>query len=533
MPELTSSMQDELRDLARRDFYFFAKGVLGFDWMTSTVHLPLCRELEKKPTELLVILPRGWLKTTVCSLAYPVWLAVQNPNVRCLLTQNTYRNACAKLKTLDGVFFKNPMFKLLFPDLVPTASCTWSEHSKCVPRNGAYAEATFEAAGTRTQMTSTHWDLIVEDDTVAPDLEDLTEMNVVPTKEDISQAIGWHSLVPPLLNDILKSQNFVVCTRWFEKDLASWIMANQRTFRVIQRAVRERDGVPDESGPAMYPERFGEEALAKILSRSGPYLFSCLYMNKPMASVDMAFKKDWFEFYETVPGDLVTWTTVDLAGDPEISKGTDGDYNVVVTCGRSLRQGIVYVLDYWRRRANPGEVVVEIFNQVKKFHPLKVWVESVAYQGTLQYWIRERQKVENVWFLVEGVPHRKGSKTQKISALQPFFMQHRIRIRRWMIELMSELEAFPIGAHDDIIDCLSMQIPLWDIAMMTDEAVDEERRAQDPLTLDHAIKELRGRAKSTLGRTSPLRDIFETTRNDSLGFNLSWAGDEERLCLRN
>ena len=124
--KLELSDLDGLREVCKGDLYVFAKGILQHDWLVPHVHRPLCRLLElyngydeslappmieywrvlSNPVlelslerrwdiflnglkRALIVLPRGWLKTTVCSVSYPMWRAVRDPNIRVLLTQNT------------------------------------------------------------------------------------------------------------------------------------------------------------------------------------------------------------------------------------------------------------------------------------------------------------------------------------------------------------------------------------------------------------------------------------------------------------
>jgi len=530
-------MSDELnkiKDIAKRDLYIFAKGVLGFSWFVPHIHMPLCRLLElydgwndsllhpweeyqkilpdgwekdKGLKKLLIVLPRGWLKTTLGSQAYPLWRAIRDPNVRVLVTQNTYHNAVAKLLTIKNTVEKNELFRALFPELLPSKDCVWRGDSLCLSRPKALNESTFEAAGTRTQVISRHYDLIIEDDTVAPELSDLEESNICPTKEDIEQAIGWHRLVPPLLISPKESQNLVIGTRWFEKDLISWIQQNDRGFQIYERACREDEkGRPSEDGKVTYPERFDDEVLESLESSMGPYLFSCLYLNKPLRSKDMVFHQEWIKFYEEFPLGLLCYTTVDLGGDPEDTKG-EPDYNVVLTCGKDMKKGTIYVLDYWRKKCSPGEVISEIFNHVIKYHPVKVGLETVQYQKSLKYWIRERQKKEGLWFLVEGLTHTRHSKNARIMGLQPLVANGTLLFRKHMNALISELLAFPLGKNDDLIDALASQLELWQVTMSRTEET-QKLFGKDPLSVDEAIKEIRERKDETLNE--PL--VFDVYR---------------------
>lgn len=489
---LTKDQIEELRFHAESSLYFFAKGVLGLDWLDGEIHMPLCEKLEnyKDNTRMQFVLPRGWLKTTLCSQAYPMWRACKDPSIRVLLTQNTYKNAVSKLKPIKANFESNPLLRTLFPEVLPNNRSTWTGDSLCLNRPKAFNESTFEAAGVRTQVTSRHYDIIIEDDTVAPDFDELGGQALLPTKDQVEQAIGWHRLASPLLTDLKKGQILVVGTRWYEKDLLSYIQENEPQYKICTRACLENElGEPDENGRPTYPARFDMEVINDLRRTMGTYLFSCLYMNKPIRSEDMVFQPEWFKFYEVHPvlNRLSVFTTVDLAGDPENQKG-DPDYNIVMTTGKDMLTGHIYILDYFRKRCNPGEVIDAIFNHVNLWNPIKVGVEGVAYQGTLAYWIRERMRKENRHFFVECFTHGRRSKSSRIMGLQPLIANGTILMKRYMVDLISELQAFPLGAHDDLIDSLASQLPLWGKT----KTFKEEKMVvskNDPFLFDNIIKE--------------------------------------------
>jgi len=541
--EKLSLTTEQLAELGRRDFYIFAKGICRFDWLTAHIHKPLCRllelyegwneslghpknvyeevlrgalsksdfppetqveQLEKLLEEgvkrLVIVLPRGWLKTTLCSQAYPLWRSIRNPQVRTLLAQNTYKNAVSKLIVIDGVVKRNALFRSLYPEILPDSTCKWKNDQMCLKRDGTFADGTFEAAGTKTQVTSRHFNVIIEDDTVAPDKDDLGEDNLMPTKDDVDQAIGWHRLATPLLVNPRNDQILIVGTRWFEKDLISWVRERNKgvgNYLFYARGCLEKDGVPDESGEVTYEERFDEAVLAELKESLGPYLFSCLYLNKPLRSQDMIFKRDWFQYYETPPQSLVCYTTVDPGGDPEESKG-ETDWNVVMTCGKDIRSGLVYVLEYSRKKCSPGELISMIFKHVMKYSPVKVGIETTAYQKSLKYWIKERMRKTGTWFLIEGLTHSKRSKGQRIMGLQPVIASGSLRFKSYMVHLINELLVYPLGKNDDLADTLSSQLELW---RMTSSVEEERTKEQglDPLSVTAAIEELQARGKDTTG----------------------------------
>lgn len=515
---LDGNTLEEFRQKARKSLYFFAKFVLGYKDMVPHVHRPLCKFLEdKSKRRLRFILPRGWFKTTLCSIAYPLWEAINDSNIRVLIAQNTATNAVSKLSSIKAVVETNKLFRALFPEILPDATCRWSSESLFLKRTAVWPEGTFEAVGIKTQVTSRHYDIIIEDDTVAPDLDELGVENICPTKEDIEKAIGWHRLVTPLLVHPRDSRNLVVGTRWFEVDLLSWIEKNEKGFFSYCRACRETNGLPDPDGEITFPERFDTDTLQEIKDKMGPYMYSCLYLNTPMSSDDMVFKKQWFQYYYTEPRDLLKFITVDLANDPKNAKNPGkrkNDYNVVMTCGQNLVDGKVYVLDYWRARTNPSEVINKIFEQVRKWVPMKVGIESIAYQEMLQHFIDQRKRSEGLFFWVEGITHGNVSKEWRIRGLQPYFRTGKILVRPWMGELLSELEVFPLGANDDLADTLSMQIQFWQF-VISKRLSDGDEDAADPMSLEGAIHSLKQqRAEESKKNSAYLLDTLIVQKDE-------------------
>lgn len=513
-----------LRERSRRSLYFFAKGVLGYDLIVPHIHGPICENLENLAiTTKMFVLPRSWLKTTLCTIAFPIWLSIQEDdhiyggrNARILVMQNSHANACKKLAVIAGQWMKNDLLRALFPTLLPGKSERWSADSLCLSRSKDWAEATYEAAGTNTKVTSRHYNVIIEDDTVAPDLDELGEESLAPTTTDVENAIGWHRKnVIPLLNNPKTDLSLVVGTRWYDQDLIRWIMDNEPHYQVTTRACRENEhGEPDFRGQLTYPERFDAQVLERTERSMGPYMFSCLYMNTPVRREDMAFKPEWFVDYDTHPAIqmLAVYTTVDVATDPKLSKTGDVDYSVVMTCGKDLSTGLIYVLDYTRERCNPGRLCEMIFQHVHTWSPVVVGYEDVAFQRSIDYYLREMMRKLGKFFILQplDLSRKKDAKEMRIAGLQPLFANQSIYTRSHMNELKSELLKFPLGAHDDTADALSMQTVLWRATRLA-----RERRinmADEPFTFENVVGSIKRKSSGNAG------PVFDPARCGPLGF---------------
>lgn len=511
-PELISA----LRERATESLFFFAKGILGFDRLDPKIHGPICKILEdeKLRKNVKITLPRGWYKTTICSQAYPIWRAIRDPNIRVLLVQNTITNAISKLGVIEKQISSNPLLRALFPEILPDANCIWKSDKLELKRTQARAEATFEAAGTRSSTVSRHYDIIIEDDTVAPELDQLGEENVAPSKEDIEKAIGFHRyMLPPLFDDVSTGENLVVGTRWFEKDLLSWMSDKESYYTSYSRAVRESTltGLPDESGIISFPERFPADVLEKLEAKMGKYMFSCLYMNEPLRSSDMIFQMDWINYYDELPASVLHYTSVDPAGDPEDTIGKP-DFNVVATCAKDLLTGRVYLVDYFRARCSQSALLDALFRHIELYKPVKAVIEAVAYQKSLLSHIRERMRAAGKYVMIEPETWGRKSKNQRILGLQPLMMNRQLLVKTHHQEFISEALSFPLGANDDVIDCVSMQLRVWALSKL--KRGQHQDKLDDPFSVETTMEEIRGmhKQKHQFENLTPYRPLGERVR---------------------
>jgi predicted phage terminase large subunit-like protein len=496
MPQnkLTDETIKQLAQKGRDSLFFLAKAILGFDKFDKEIHKPLCDLLQNYETNkrVALILPRGWYKSTMATIAYPIWRAINNPAVRILLVQNTYTNACGKLGAIKQIFESNELFKLLYPEILPTRDCVWAKDAATVNRKGAYPEATWEAAGTGTQKTGQHYDVIIEDDTVSPTKDNLTGAMMQPTEAEIEKAIGWFRLATPLLIEPVDSQRVVVGTRWAENDLLGFIIDQHPEYHQLTRAVRETDHKPDPNGEVQWEARFNEDVLKAVETDLGPYMYASLYLNSPTDAANQIFKREWINYFQNQPAHLICCTSVDLASADK-EESSNPDYNVILTSGINTQNGHIYVLHYTRERMSPSSVISSIFDHHRLYKPVKVIVEGIGYQRTLVHWLEQRQRKLNEMFYVETIKGHSGSKTDRIRGLQPYFASGKIFLRAGMDHLERELLAFPKAAHDDVPDTLSLQLPFWSTStsLLTQEK--DERLARNPFSADVIIREIQER----------------------------------------
>ncbi|GAF75227.1 unnamed protein product, partial [marine sediment metagenome] len=165
------------------------------------------------------------------------------------------------------------------------------------------------------------------------------------------------------------------------------------------------------------------------------------------------FKREWFEIVDTVPpyGRLLRyWDTASTAP----KAGYDPDY----TCGILVKwvQGVLYIMDVQRFRANPFTVEQRVGSTAAR-DGLEVDIYMEEEPGSsgkamISHYSRN---------VVSGYPFRghrtTGSKEIRANPLSAAAQNGNVKLLRggWNRDFLNELEAFPMGSHDDQVDAAS------------------------------------------------------------------------------
>lgn len=290
-----------------------------------------------------------------------------------------------------------------------------------------------------------------------------------------------------------KSGVGLVNTRWHLDDISGKLLEQQEdaevakkpagTFDVWKRlrfpAFAEEDEYVDgvlfrKEGEVLCPERFTMEDMIKTRNQMENYEWSALYMQSPILSENAEFQQGWFKYYEQndVPRDVVWTTTVDLA----ISQKTTADRSVVRTVGKSPRFPQWYLGEETAGRLDPLQVIDAMFMHWKKYRS-RVWIESVAYQKALSYFVLEEMRKRQEYFDINELKRSSTtSKETRIRGLIPLYKAGVMLHRKGLdTELEREELQFPKGRHDDRVDCLAMQLEVVSHTRIPDIGENDEK----------------------------------------------------------
>jgi predicted phage terminase large subunit-like protein len=443
-----------------RDLWFFDRYILNYDDMTdeSEFHGELCHLVENPKNEKLLILePRGSLKTSCITIGYTLQQVVKDPNIRVLIASEEFNTSMKFLSEIKGHIEHNEEFKKLYGYLKSRKK--WSEKEITINKRTKWRkEPTITCAGIDVTKVGLHYDLIV--------IDDPHSSKNITTREQIEKVKTWYKLVLSLLDP--GGKIIIIGTRWHYDDLFGWIIEKERErkekgykrrYRVkIEKAIKE-------DGTLLWPERLSREFLTDQKLEQGPYIFSCQYQNEPVDDDSAIFKKSWIQFYDPLTMDfeelypqLRVFTTVDPMRDEE-----GNDFVGIVTCGMAPDYR-AYILDVRRKKMDEYDTIEEIFDVYKKWHPERIGVESVAWQKSYYRYVKaEMLRMGMRLPMCELKTDTKITKRMRIRSMIPYWKSglflvpgHSLAtLEGNMATLMDELLRYPRVSNDDCIDALA------------------------------------------------------------------------------
>lgn len=150
-----------IKDLLLSDFFLFAKHGLGYKDLEWEVHKECVTALESDAKRKLIVMPRGSFKSSLGSVAYPIWRLLKDPNLTILLDSELYTNSKNLLREIKG-HMASKRFITIFGQ---QAGDKWDEGEIILStRTRNRKEASITVGGIETTKVGQHYDLIIGDD---------------------------------------------------------------------------------------------------------------------------------------------------------------------------------------------------------------------------------------------------------------------------------------------------------------------------------------------------------------------------------
>lgn len=408
-------------------------------------------KLDINLTNLMVLIPRGTLKSSVITIGFAIQWLLNFPEDRVLIDSEVFEKSKGFLAEIKGHYqdtegLRDVYYTIYgaYPDdkktqFNPSGTDVWStEKIVLTCRSRARKEPSIDCSGIGVSKNGMHYDLVL--------MDDLHSEQNTKTAEQIEGVKEHYKLMYSLLEP--GHPAVVVGTRWNYADLYQDIIDNEQDeFNFVTRSAESPEGA------LFYEKRLNRKELDKFRKKQGPYLYSCQYMNNPIDDETADFKKSMFQYVtkESLEGKKINWYGM---VDPSW-KGESSDYAVLMIGGMDAR-GEIYCRFIYRQKMTYGEIVTKMFELQKIFSPRQWLLETIGSQKSIQYFLEQEQRRQTTLLRIKEIKGVRAQKEERISALIPYYelgRAHHVKGCPQLDILEGELLRFPRSKYDDVSDC--------------------------------------------------------------------------------
>lgn len=218
-------------------------------------------------------------------------------------------------------------------------------------------------------------------------------------------------------------------------------------------------GVFDNKGESVWPKRFPTEDLMKqkqaFINRGQIHYWLREMECKIVSAETAAFNTTLLKQYENLPEQLTVFIGIDPAR--ETKRNTKAHKAAIVAVG--VADGIAYLLDYWAEaNANPEAIWQAYLAMAIKYRPLITAVESIAYQQTLAWYMRQRMMQMNTYFTVKEITDRRKKPDRIRQAFTERINMGTFQVRRDHGEFIEALAEYTDDVDIDVLDAGAMAL---------------------------------------------------------------------------
>ena len=464
---------------------------MKFDYDMQWFHQFICNKLQEfaegKIKKLMIFLPPQHGKSELSSRMLPAYILGQDPNRRIAVT--TYGYSVAKRFNRDiQRYIESNEYRNIFPETKITFAKNERKdvgHARTTEEFHTVGHSGFvRTVGIGGGLTSVTIDTAIIDDP----FKDRQEANSIVTRDRVWD--GYRDVLTTRLHN--SSQVLGLFTRWHEDDLAGrifdpenehydeseaseWTIIAIPALKELERPMPRAIDIPD---PRRIDEALWEERheAAKYIKRrrTNPMGFASLDQQRPKTLGGNIVKGSWFPYIEKqmLPFNPNT-TPAHFIIDGAYTEKEENDETGIMSYYKF--EGRVYI-----------DKVVGVrmeMNELLKFFP-KFAMEN-GYKGNS--YIRIEPKATGLSLISMLKSHSYGS--MNAMQINPRFVRYGKMMRvenslatmesgkiilikdNWNQKLINQLEAFPNGTLDDLVDCLTYTIHIEYIAKLTSGGV--------------------------------------------------------------
>ena len=439
-------------------------------------HAELMRVLADGDRRLIArVAPRGHAKSTLAALAYPLWCLCLQKRGNIVIITHEAALATQFVRDIRHELETNDAILAAYGDLCRAPEADTEEPggrrrpAKARPAARArrkWSEAMFttttgitvQAKGIGASLRGTRIGPRRPDLIICDDLEKDAHVQSLAARRKLEhwlRRVVMPALAPGgqllVLGSILHYDSLLANLRDRER-FGHWDYA-------VYRAL---EAEPDADGQyyrvALWPARWPVDRLDLERERIGTLAFEAEYQANPIDDSIRIFRPEWLKRYdpsELVPERLTTLMAVDPA------TGTDGsDFFALWVGSVDQATNIIYTRELTLERIGFVEQVKRIVAAFLEWRPVKIGIETNAYQVALKQNLEEESRQRGLYMPIVGF-RSTVNKLLRIQGSAPFYENGMFRLPAVLDpEVESQFLHCPKSGHDDAPDVCAMGIEL-------------------------------------------------------------------------
>ena len=459
------------RTMGMHSTYFLAKNILGYTKLDNDFHYHACMAYDKYfNVNSFHLHPRKHYKTTMFTVAGNIRRNLVDPDVSiAIITNSLDINGREFMEEIKSFYLDSPKFRDLYPEHATHKAReegTSLKFTSPARVNKAVRMPTFSAFSSERSITGCHFTGPLHFDDIVDEKNSSTEdqmekiyrnyKSTLATAPPNAVGIPWHNCVG---------------TRWHFYDPWARIMEKDnfhKNFYFLRTEAEwnELDNNGNTVHKRLCPTIYSQEWLDYYREEMGEYMYSCLFLNSPVAEGQMAMNPDWLRTYSPhekrdVP--VRKCITVDPASSVQSSKG---DFTVISAFSMDADSNI-RVLEVCRGKWNLDEIIQHICDMHKRLGIIDIGVEAVNFQEWLCFKLEQHMRENHMYFRM--TPIRRSSHQRKKGTggrqerVIPYLRDGKIWVRKDEPEMeiiRREMREYPYGRFDDFLDTLTDAIEL-------------------------------------------------------------------------
>jgi predicted phage terminase large subunit-like protein len=418
------------------------------DCLCSHVSALLRGQLGKH--NLILLCPPGLGKSSVISVAAPVWWWVNYPNWSAMFASGNER-----VSTRDSL---KRRYLLESPWFHRTFAPTWSLASD------ANLKTRYENTRRGFHQAMTTGQRATGDRSNAIFIDDPQDGATVHSVLERAKVDRWYPVIANRLSDMQRGTRCLIMQRLHSLDLAGWLIEHEREQWEIVTLPEEWDegrrtvtslGWTDprqKDGELIFPARFPQHVIDGERQRLGRGGYASQHQQEPFDASGEIFRTDSIQFWpEGAP--LPVFSNRILSLDTAFSTKSSADYSVILELGQFDRG--IFIISCLRQRLEYPQLKAAALQLAAGGGIFGVLIEDKGSGISLAQDLRQQTSLPIVPVQVTA------DKVVRANICVPTVEGGRIFVPTgapWVADFLSELAAFPKGSHDDMVDAFSMGV---------------------------------------------------------------------------